>query len=269
MENYICITCGVQYDATAQPPERCIICDDERQYVGWNGQRWTTLAEMRQADYHNDIRPLEPNLHGIGTQRTFAIGQRGLLVQTPSGNLLWDCISYIDQETVDQVNALGGIAAIATSHPHFYGSMVEWSQAFGGATVYVPEADAEWVTRKDPNIRYWKEVVEVLPGVTIVQTGGHFEGSAVAHWASGMDGRGALLVGDTVQVVQDRRFVSFMRSYPNIIPLSEKAIRDLLAAIEPYPFDRMYGGWWDRNVLQDGQQALQSSADRYIRYITD
>ncbi len=39
----ICRTCGVQY---AAPRADCPICLDERQYVGWEGQRWTTLAHQ-------------------------------------------------------------------------------------------------------------------------------------------------------------------------------------------------------------------------------
>jgi hypothetical protein len=34
------------------------------------------------------------------------------------------------------------------------------------------------------------------------------------------DGAGALFSGDIIQVVPDRRWVSFMYSYPNLIPLS-------------------------------------------------
>jgi hypothetical protein len=104
------------------PPEHCPICEDERQYVGWGGQTWTTLEALR-ADYHNVIKSVEPGLTGIGTYPTFAIGQRALLVQTAQGNILWDCISLIDDPTIAAVQALGGISAIAISHPHFYSSM--------------------------------------------------------------------------------------------------------------------------------------------------
>ena len=269
MENYICKTCGVQHGATDGPPANCIICDDERQFVGWAGQQWTTIEEMRAAGHKNELRELEPGLTGIGTQLSFAIGQRALLVQTPHGNMLWDCISYIDDDTVSRVNDLGGLHAISASHPHFYASMVEWSRAFGGAAIHVPEADKEWVMRPDPAVQLWKRSLEVLPGVTLIQCGGHFEGSAVLHWAEGAGGKGALLVGDTTAVVLDRRYVSFMRSYPNNIPLSASAIRQILEAVKPYPFDKIYGGWWGRDVAEGGEKALRESAERHIRYIQD
>lgn len=198
MPCYICKTCGVQYAESDAPPPRCIICEDERQYVGWQGQQWTTLGELRDGGYKNDLRAVEPGLTGIGTTPGFAIGQRALLVQTADGNVLFDCIGFLGEDTIEHVSALGGIKAVAFSHPHFYGSMIEWAYAFS-ATIYVPKADAEWITRPDDSIVPWEGVVELVPGVTLIQTGGHFEGSAVVHWAAGADGRGALLTGDSIQ----------------------------------------------------------------------
>ncbi|MBI4234226.1 MAG: MBL fold metallo-hydrolase [Chloroflexi bacterium] len=270
MENYICTICGVQFGAREGYPPRCIICEDERQWVRWEGQVWITLKDMKAAGYRNVIRaenPGEPGLYGIGTQPNFAIAQRALLVQTPHGNILWDCISYIDDETIQQVKALGGIHAIAISHPHFYGVMVEWSHAFGGVPIYIPDADKQWITRTDPVIRLFQGSRELAPGLTLIQCGGHFDGSTVIHWAAGGNGRGALLVGDTIQVVLDRRWVSFMYSYPNIVPLSASTVRHIVNTVRRYPFDRIYGGWWGRTVAQDGLKALERSAERYIQQI--
>jgi hypothetical protein len=264
----ICKACGVQYAESAAPPERCVICEDERQYVGWQGQQWTTLDEMRAGAYKNDVRELEPGLTGIGTTPGFAIGQRALLVQTPDGNALWDCIGYLSEETIEHVRSLGGIKVIACSHPHFYGSMVEWAHAFG-ATIYVPKADREWITRPDPSIQLFEGTVELAPGVTLVQCGGHFEGSAVIHWAAGAEGRGALLTGDSIQVVMDRRYVTFMRSYPNQVPLNAAAVRAIVDAVRPYPFERIYGGWWHTVVADHAMKAVERSAERYIARIKE
>jgi len=145
--------------------------------------------------------------------------------------------------------------------------MVEWSQAFGGAPIYIPEADREWVQRADPTIVTWRGTRELAPGVTLVQCGGHFDGSAVLHWAAGASGRGTLLVGDTITVVPDVRFVSFMRSYPNLIPLPADEIRRIVNRVRPYRFDRIYGGWWDRVVRSGGIAAVDRSAERYLRWI--
>ena len=122
--------------------------------------------------------------------------------------------------------------------------------------------------RPDPVIRYWDgRPLELLPGVTLIQCGGHFPGSALLHWADGADGKGALLVGDTITVVMDRRHVSFMTSYPNLIPMSAAQVRRIVGAIETYPFDRIYGGWWERNILSGAKEAVRRSAQRYIGHI--
>lgn len=268
MDNYICKTCGVEFLETEGPPSRCPICEDERQYIGWDGQQWTTMAELRAAGYRNELREEEPGLLGIGTSPSFAIGQRALLVQTRHGNVLYDCTTYLDDDAVGAIKALGGIQAMCFSHPHFYASMVTWSRAFGEVPIYIPEADRRHVMRPDPAIRYWDgRPLELAPGVTLVQCGGHFDGSAVLHWAGGAGGRGALLVGDTITVVADRRHVSFMTSYPNLIPTSAAQVRRIVEAVGPYQFDRIYGGWWRRNIMAEAKEAVRRSAERYIRHI--
>lgn len=263
--NFICATCGAQFAETAGAPERCPVCEDERQYVGWSGQGWTTLDELREK-HHNDIRD-DAGLTGVGTEPSFAIGQRALLLQSPGGNLLWDCITLIDDATIHAIRQLGGLRAIAISHPHYYSSMVEWSRAFD-APVLLHEADRQWVMRGDPCIEFWSGETRALwDGLTLINAGGHFAGGTLLHWPAGMDGRGAMLCGDIIQVAQDRRWVSFMYSYPNYIPLSARAIDQIVSVVEPFAFDRIYGAWWNRNVLTDAKAAVRRSADRYKRAI--
>lgn len=266
MEKFICATCGTQFPASAVPPEHCPICEDERQYIGLQGQRWTTMAEL-QATRHNEIKDEEPGLTGIGTTPSFAIGQRALLVQSPGGNVLWDCTSLLDDATIAAVRALGGITAIAISHPHYYSSMVEWSQTFD-APIYLHAAERRWVMRPDPAIRFWEGETQSLgDGLTLIRCAGHYAGAQVLHWAAGAAGRGALLTGDIIQVIPDRRFVSFMYSYPNLIPLPAVAVRRIVAAVEPFPFDRIHAAWWDRVVPRDAKAAVGRSAERYIAAI--
>lgn len=267
MPAWICKTCGVQHADTPEPPERCIICEDERQYVGRGGQQWTTLGEMRAAGYENRFVEVQPGLTAVFTRPRMAIGQRALLVQTENGNFLWDAVTYIDEATVDRLRDLGGIDAISVSHPHFYDSMIEFSHAFGGAPVYIPEADRRWVTRPDPAVRYYEGSVEPVPGLTLLQVGGHFEGSAVLHWPDGAEGKGALLTGDSISVAADTSWVTFMRSYPNYIPLPEPAIRRIVETLKPYDFDRIYGGWMGQDVMSDAKHAVERSAERYIAWI--
>jgi hypothetical protein len=269
MANYICVTCGAQFPDTGDtPPERCFMCEDDRQYLGHNGQQWTTLPEM-QKKYQNRIEDIDPNITGLGTTPSFGIGARVLLVQTPEGNVLWECPSLLDHATIEAVRARGGISAIAVSHPHLGGSLVEWSHAFDHAPIYWHADNRSFVPRPDPTIKFWEgETQTVLPGLTLVRCGGHFPGSDVLHWAQGADGRGALLTGDTMQLAQDRRYVSFMYSYPNMIPLNARTVERIIAAVEPFEFDRLYGGWWDYVIPTDAKAAVKRSAERYIKAIS-
>lgn len=267
MQNWICATCGVQFDASDTPPTNCPICDDARQYVGPNGQHWTTVEQLRRT-HHNRVETVEPNLVGIGTEPGFAIGQRALLVQTLQGNLLWDCTPFFDAPLLELIRALGGIRWIAVSHPHLVSTCVEWSRAFDDAPIYWHADNAEWVMRHDGNYVLWKnETCELAPGLTLIRCGGHFPGSDVLHWANGAEGRGVLLAGDTVQVASDRRYVSFMYSYPNMIPLNARSVQHIVDSLEPFAFDRIYGGWWHSIVASDAKNAVKHSAERYIKSI--
>ncbi|MGC9670429.1 MBL fold metallo-hydrolase [Planosporangium sp. 12N6] len=264
----ICRTCGVQY---AAPREDCPVCEDERQYVGWEGQQWTSLAELAATGHRGVLAEQGPDVVGVGTAPSFAIGQRALLVRTPGGNVLWDCVSYLDDALVAQVRNLGGIDAIAISHPHFYGAMIEWAHAFD-APVYLHAADREWVaaTRPDDAVVFWEgDTHRIGDGLTLVNAGVHFAGGQVLHWRDADDGRGALFSGDILQVVSDRRWVSFMYSYPNLIPERPRTIRRALALLAPLPFARVYGAWTDRVVGGDGAEAVRRSADRYLRFALD
>ena len=182
---FLCVTCGTQFSETVQPPGRCPICEDERQYVNPDGQKWTTLAELRSS-HKNIVKQEEAGLFSINTEPRFGIGQRAFLIQTEKGNVLWDCVSLLDDATIARVNELGGIAEIAISHPHYYTSMVEWSRAFGAATIHLHEAERPWVMRPDASITFWTGGgLELRGGLKLVSTGGHFEGYQVLHWPAG------------------------------------------------------------------------------------
>ncbi len=240
MEHFICIQCGTQFDEAAQPPSSCPICEDERQFVRHAGQGWTTLERLA-ANHHNRFDNEAPQLVGIGTEPDFAIGQRALVLQSPGGNLLWDCITLLDDKTVAEVNASGGIRAVAISHPHYYSAMIEWSERFD-AQIFLHAADREWVMRKSSRIRFWEgTTLSLWHGLTLINCGGHFDGSTVLHWPDG--------------------------SYPNLIPLGPAAVHRILETIEPFAFDQIYGAWWKANVLSDAKGAVARSAQRYLRAI--
>lgn len=264
MNCWICATCGTQFAPHESPPSLCPICTDSRQYIGQGGQKWTTIEEMVREGYRNSFRGYEDRIIGIGTAPSFAIGQRALLLRSKHGNILWDCITYLDDVTVDLIKGLGGIRVIAISHPHYYSSMVTWADRFS-AEIYLHEDDREWVQRPSERIHFWSGSQFPLDeDATLIRLGGHFAGAQVLHWAAGAEGRGALLSGDTLQVVSDQRYVSFMYSYPNLIPLPVSRILAIKDAVQWLTFDRLYGAWFDKAIEQDAKQAVISSADRYI-----
>jgi len=267
MTYYICETCGAQLDDSKEPPSACSICTNDRQYVGWEGQRWTTLEKMRRRRFKNRVERVRRGLHQIITEPPFAIAQRAFLVETWAGNLLWDCITYLDGKTISAIEGLGGIDSIAISHPHYYSSFVEWSDAFGGAPVYIHELDRMWVQRKSPKITYWKgEKASPLPGLEMINLGGHFDGSSVLYWRPA-DSKGVLLSGDTIYVAMDRRWASFMYSYPNHIPLPARKVRAIESRIKPYKFEDIYSGFEDREIIGGADLAVQASARRYINHL--
>jgi hypothetical protein len=267
MTHFMCEQCGVQFAASDAPPKSCPICEDERQYVRWGGQAWTTMEKLGQD--HRLVIKNEGDVLGIGIEPHFAIGQRALLVETPDGNVLWDCVSLVNDDAVKTLRARGELKAMAISHPHYYSAIVEWSRAFGGISIYIHADDRQWVTRPDPAIVLWTgETRSVLPDVTLIRCGGHFAGGMVCHWMR--RGRpGALLVGDIMQVVMDRKHVSFMYSYPNIWPLNARAVKRIAAAVEPFDYDEIYGAFWGRHIPGDGKAAVARSVRRYLDAIAD
>ena len=269
MNTYICKACGTQYPASIAPPTHCLICEDERQYVPPSGQSWQSYADLATS-HRNDVREEEPNLLGIGVTPEVAIGQRALLVRTPQGNVLWDCVPLIDDATRERIQALGGLSAIAISHPHFYTAMIEWSRAFGNVPIYLHASNRRWVVRQDPAIIYFEQDrLPLLDGVTLQRCGGHFQGSTVLHWAQGADGGGALLTGDTFYVLPDLRHVGFMHSFPNLIPLRPARVWAVIDAIADLPFDRLYSAWFGKVISTNASVAARLSAERYVRALED
>jgi hypothetical protein len=257
MPLWTCEQCGAQFPENAEPPLACLICEDERQFVNWKGQAWLTreeLAKGRKLVWRDDL-----GIPGIAIEPGFAIGQRALLVPEADGCVMWDSVPLVTPEAIDYVRSLGGLKAIAVSHPHFYGAVADWSEAFGGVPVYLHGDDRAFVTGDSHRISN---------DILLVRTGGHFAGATLMHWRAGAEGRGALLTGDVAMVAADRRSLSFMYSFPNYIPLNAPAVRRIWASVEPLAFDRVYGAWWGRNIADNARAAFEMSVRRYIAAIS-
>lgn len=262
---WICETCGVETTDLPEPPAACEICEDERQWVPEDGQHWTTLEGLREAGTRITVKEVEPDLWGLEAEPSVGIGQQTMVVRVPEGVLLFDCVGYVDEVTVELVRSLGPTLAVAASHPHMYGVQTEWARALGDVPVLVASADAEWVRRRDPLVELYDERREIAPGLALHRVGGHFRGQAVVEWAAGADGRGVLLAGDAVFPNPDRRSVSFMRSYPNRIPLSGNVVQRIADQLEGLHYDRLYNNFGA--VVPSGAKAVvRASADRHAAW---
>lgn len=266
MTIWTCFTCAIEHSDTPAHPNICEICSDERQFLPIDGQKWTTREELASNGMRIIISELEPKLFAVETAPKLGIGQRGLLLQTPGGNLLFEPPGFIDSAGIAAIQSLGGVAVIASSHPHLTGSSIQWSHSFGHVPVYVAEADQAWIRRLDSVIKLWKNSVELLPGLHMYQAGGHFAGSSLVHWTDGAGGRGVLFTGDTIAVGADRKSVNAMRSYVNNIPLPARAIQKILDVVEPLEFDRIYGAF--KVLPEDAQNITSSSLQRYIAWVS-
>jgi hypothetical protein len=267
MPFWTCEQCGAQFPDCATPPSSCPVCEDERQFVNWKGQTWLTTEELTER--HRLVWRDDLDIPGIGVEPSFAIGQRALLLREPDGCVMWDCVPFVTDDAVDYVRALGGLKAVAVSHPHFYGAVADWSDAFGGVPVYLHGDDRAFVTRPHRSIVSWDgESCRLSDDIAILRAGGHFPGATVLHWRAAAQGRGALLTGDIAMVAMDRRSLSFMYSYPNLIPLNAAAVQRIANAVEPLAFDRIYGGWWGRNIAGDAKAAFNASVRRYLAAIS-
>jgi glyoxylase-like metal-dependent hydrolase (beta-lactamase superfamily II) len=266
MTVFVCKACGTSFPDAAQPPVQCPICDDERQYVPAAGQEWIA-REALVAEHRNAWHLHEPGLYSLQTVPAFAIDQRAFLLRTPAGNVLWDCIAVLDTATEALIHSLGGLSAIAISHPHYYTTMQDWAAAFG-APIYLHAADRQWIMRPDPAIRLWEgDAQELSPGVTLVRGGGHFPGGTVLHWAGGAAGKGALLVGDILRVTPGADRISFMWSYPNMMPLPAAEIRRIAERVSAWPFERIYGAFHGQDILGNAHAIVGQSAARYIELL--
>jgi len=266
---WVCRTCGVEH---AERVEVCAICADERQWVPASGQAWATLDELAAEGVHVTTHELEPGLLALEAPGV-GIEQQAKLLTTEQGALLWDPLGFVDDAGLAAVVDAAGSSrtlVVAASHPHMFGVQVEWSRRASAALgrdvpVLVSAPDAGWVARSDDAIRPWTGELEVLPGVVLSQPGGHFPGSAVAHWAGGADGRGVLLSGDTIFANPDRTSVSFMRSYPNRIPLSGQVALRVAQHVARRPFDRLYNNFAGV-IPSDARAVVGRSAERHAAW---
>ncbi len=268
---WTCEQCGAQFPESGEPPMSCPVCEDERQFVNWKGQAWLTREELTK--HHKLIWREDLGIPGIGMEPSFAIGQRALLVREGDGCVLWDCVPLATSEAVEHVRSLGGLKAIAVSHPHFYGAVADWSEAFGTARsptgarfsavcrsicMAMIANGSRGRTRR--SFRGWVKAIG-CPMTLFLSVPADILPAAPSCIGARLR-KGAV-------VAMDRRSLSFMYSYPNYIPLNTKSVRRIARAVAPLAFDRIYGAWWGRNIGADAKAAFDASVQRYIAAISD
>lgn len=233
----LCTTCSTQtnardaYDFDAEDSDyKCTICADPRQYIGYQGQRWTTLKDLHsRGTYHNQFEELIPG--SVWTMRcepAFGIGQRTFFIKDKlhKGLIMWDCSAYVDDATlayIDEISDGHGITHAAISHPHYYSTSMLWVALFPQMKMWLPTndfkdwhprfdvvnaigmaeevqtSDAQKIARQINFVTQERTPLEHGSPFTILRLGGHFREAIVLHW------RDVLFIADIIQVVPSGR----------------------------------------------------------------
>ena len=72
---------------------------------------------------------------------------------------------------------------------------------------------------------------------------------------------------DIARVNMDHKSFTFMRSYPNNIPLSEKAVQRIGAVLAPFQFDRVYSHFFDLVMPAGAKRTPHASIERCVAAI--
>lgn len=257
----ICATCGTGFPSIEATAGGCPICNDDRQYVPPSGQSWTTHDELANK-YGVMSRKLGESLYELTMTPLFAIGQRAFLIQSPGGNILWDCIPLLSESTVDFIKAKGGLKAIAFSHPHFYSTMSRWAETFD-CPIYIHESDRGFIVNNSSRIELWSGAEKHLwDGIRLINVGGHFPGSSILHVPFLSPG-GTVLCGDTFVLSPSMHHLAAMHSYPNRIPLPLEEIRRIEKVMEPTSFDAIHGWNESQSINSDAKSVMKASFERY------
>ncbi|MEZ4953115.1 MAG: hypothetical protein R2825_06025 [Saprospiraceae bacterium] len=257
----ICKTCGTRYSNEKYAEDMCQVCLDDRQYVKASGQEWVSFNTLME-EHSIKMKQHSEELFEITIWPSFALGQRAFFIKSDQGNILWDCIPLITEPIVSFIQQHGGVQAIAISHPHYYSLMDEWAKVFD-APVYIHQDDQQWVMDSKENILFWSgDTNPLTPKTTLINTGGHFPGSTVLHHQF-RNTTPALFTGDSLYLSRDKKHLSAMYSFPNLIPLTNSKTEQVFAAIKSYDFDDIFGAFSGQDLYKGGRVVFENSLQRY------
>ncbi|KAI3319261.1 beta-lactamase-like protein [Xylariaceae sp. AK1471] len=281
-----CTACGTQFPTDDKHKvTTCFICDDPRQFTPPTGQSFTSLDALRSSGHKNIFTPVPADperLISIHTEPKVAIGQRAILIRTPHGNVLWDCITLLDNETIKKINELGGLKAIVISHPHYYSTHLEWARAFD-CPVYLAAEDKEWLAQLDSKHQVFVTETETnVFGTKVLKLGGHFPGSLILLFdsrlliadtlvttPSGLGSWDTDAVGRTRERPQGMNTFVFMWSIPNMVPLAPDEIERMWAILKKYEFSSTHGAFVGMDIVKtprEMKQRVLESMQIQIRY---
>lgn len=234
---WACTNCGFWQRWFARPTT-CPVCLDVRNELPPHGFELLSAAEVA-GRLTCRWREAMPGVEEFLTEPRFGLDGHGWLLRHPEGNVAFEAAGWYSPEALDRIEALGGIAVLAASHAHAYGALWQLQERFDPPVVAIHTGDLGW-TGAFRVTWPWDDRFEVRPGLTLVHTGGHFDGHAVLHDA----GRRALFAGDALKVDAgpDGRAaaISCHKAYHQRIPLSHGEVRRYRDVLGALTFDSVF-----------------------------
>lgn len=136
---------------------------------------------------------------------------------------------------------------------------------------WVPESGQAWTTMADlartGTATSWFEVEPRLYGLTATPQVGIGQQTMVVATSAGVVVFDPLGYVDQAAVFPnpDRRTVSFLRSYPNRLPLSGAVVRRIAAQLDGLHFDRLYNNF-GAVVPRAAKEVVAASAERHAAW---
>ncbi len=230
---FTCANCGF-WQRHFAPPD-CPVCSDVRNDLPEDG--WNFLPEDRIAEtHHGEGIEIVPGLWAFSTTPALGLAGTGWLIVRPGGNIAFEAAPYYSSTMLTQIEALGGITFLAASHAHGYGALFQLQRRFDPEVVAIQKEDLR-MTKAFRVTTPYDDMLELAPGYTLHQVGGHYDGQACLHDAPGR----RLFCGDMFKIDQDEtgrsRAISSHKAYHKDIPLTHAELRRYRDVIAPLAFD--------------------------------
>ena len=231
---YVCTNCGFWQRHFATPAS-CPLCLDARHVVPADGWRFLDLAGA-QAAWPMHWEELEPGAWRFYNEPVEGIGPSGYLLTGSSGNVFFEGGGVFDEAAMARIADLGGIDVLSASHPHSYGALWQLQDRFD-PELALPAADFVWSAALRVTWP-WDDRLEIMPGLTLHRTAGHFEGHAVLHDRK----RRLLLCGDAFKFELDpaeRRqatSISTHKAFVRGVPLTHQELDRYRGVFAPLDF---------------------------------